>query len=169
MDLAHAIDALNQNAVAIQALATVSGEQARWKPSPDDWSILEIINHLADEEREDFRQRLDYTLHRPGEAWPPIDPAGWVVSRDYNARDPDESLADFLVERGASLAWLRRLATPDWSQAYHHPAAGRMTAGDLLASWVAHDGLHIRQLAEVRRAYLQVVYPGALIEYAGDW
>ena len=40
-------------------------EQARWKPTPNDWSILEVINHLYDEEREDFRVRIDYTLHRP--------------------------------------------------------------------------------------------------------
>ena len=35
----------------------ISLEQARWKPAPDKWSILEVINHLYDEEKEDFRQR----------------------------------------------------------------------------------------------------------------
>ena len=34
---------------------SVSNEQARWKPGKDRWSILEVINHLFDEEREDFR------------------------------------------------------------------------------------------------------------------
>ena len=81
MNLAYAIDRLNQNAVAIQALVTVDEAQARWRPAPDEWSILEVLSHLVDEEREDFRQRLDYTLHRPGEAWPATDPPGWVISR----------------------------------------------------------------------------------------
>ena len=124
MNLAYAIDRLNQNAVAIQALVTVDEAQARWKPAPDEWSILEVLSHLVDEEREDFRQRLDYTLHRSGEAWPATDPPGWVISRSYNERDPDQTLAEFLVERGNSLAWLRTLDEPDWSQAYDHPRAG---------------------------------------------
>ncbi len=168
MNLAYAIDRLNQNAVAIQALVTVDDAQARWKPAPDEWSILEVLGHLVDEEREDFRQRLDYTLHRHGEAWPATDPPGWVKSRAYNDRDPDQTLAEFLVERGNSLAWLRKLDEPDWLHAYDHPSGRRITAGDLLASWVAHDGLHLRQLVELQRAYLTVALHGD-IGYAGDW
>ena len=41
---------------------SVSDEQARWKPGKDRWSILEVINHLYDEEREDFRKRLELVL-----------------------------------------------------------------------------------------------------------
>ena len=45
----------------IQAvLAGVDAEQARWKPDADSWSILEVVCHLVDEEREDFRTRLDH-------------------------------------------------------------------------------------------------------------
>ena len=59
---------LARNAETIHRMVNgVSDEQARWKPTPEDWSILEVINHLYDEEREDFRTRIDYTLHRPGE------------------------------------------------------------------------------------------------------
>ena len=39
-------------------------EQARWKPGADRWSLLEVINHLYDEEREDFRKRLAVAGHR---------------------------------------------------------------------------------------------------------
>lgn len=168
-DLAYAVAQLNQNAVAIQGLVTVSVELARWKPAPAEWSILEVLGHLADEEREDFRRRVDYTLNRPGEAWPAIHPGAWVTERRYNEQDPDQTLADFLTERGASLAWLRQQADADWSRSYDHPAGVTLTATDLLAAWLAHDGLHLRQLVELHRAYLHVVWPGADIGYAGDW
>ena len=59
----------------------LSLEQARWKPSLDKWSILEVVNHLYDEEREDFRQRLSLVLADPMQPWPPIDPRTWVTSR----------------------------------------------------------------------------------------
>ena len=53
------------HAAAIRSLAQgISDEQARWKPDPDSWSLLEVINHLYDEERQDFRVRLEIILHR---------------------------------------------------------------------------------------------------------
>ena len=110
MDADHLPAQMMENAVRIRTLLQgVSDEQARWKPNADSWSMLEVINHLLDEERRDFRVRLDYTLHRPGEPWPPIDPGGWVTARGYNQRNLEESLAQFLSEREASIAWLRRL------------------------------------------------------------
>jgi len=170
MDSPSLIGRLQHNGDAIMALvAGASDEQMRWKPSPDDWSILEVLNHLIDEEREDFRQRLDFTLHRPGEPWPPIDPPNWVIERRYNERDPDESRIAFQAERAYSLGWLRGLIAPDWRLNYSHPIAGLITAGDLLVSWVAHDTLHIRQLAGLHHAYLAVVAPDADIRYAGEW
>ena len=56
---------LAQGAETIQGLvAGVSAAEARVRPSPEAWSILEVVAHLLDEEREDFRPRLDLVLHR---------------------------------------------------------------------------------------------------------
>ena len=53
--------------------------QAMWKPAEDEWSILEVVNHLAEEETDDFRVRLGQLLEDPRKAWPPIDPETSVV------------------------------------------------------------------------------------------
>jgi hypothetical protein len=93
MDLDWIIVHMDKNAQAIQALVQgISDELARWKPGPGDWSILEVINHLHDEEIEDFRAHLDLILNRGDEPWPRIDPEGWVVERRYNERDLAQSL-----------------------------------------------------------------------------
>jgi len=34
-------------------------EQARSKADPAPWSVLEVVTHLRDEEREGFRVRID--------------------------------------------------------------------------------------------------------------
>ena len=160
---------LAQAAETIQGLvAGVSATEARVRPAPDSWSILEVVAHLLDEEREDFRPRLDLVLHRPEETWAPIDPAGWVTARGYNDRDLGETLAAFLAERARSLAWLASLSAPDWTREYRAPF-GPITAGDLLASWVAHDLLHTRQLLELRRARLLTLTAPHRTQYAGDW
>ncbi|MGD8473008.1 MAG: DinB family protein [Anaerolineae bacterium] len=169
MDMQQLLSQMLDNAERVRTLAQgVSDQQARWRPRPDSWSILEVINHLLDEERNDFRVRLDYTLHRPGEPWPPIDPGGWVAERGYNQQDLDTSLAQFLSERKTSIAWLRALSQPDWEAAYEAPW-GPIRAGDLLASWVAHDLLHMRQLVELQWAYATGELAPYRPDYAGEW
>ena len=69
IDARAAADRLAANADAFAALVDgVSDEQARWQPEPTQWSILEVVNHLADEEVEDFRRRMETTLLHPGQA-----------------------------------------------------------------------------------------------------
>jgi hypothetical protein len=151
-----------------QLVAGITPTEARFKPDAESWSTLEVICHLYDEEREDFRQRLDIMLHRPTEKWPPIDPTGWVVARKYNERDLAEMVSNFVRERQNSLAWLNSLSNPNWEAEYAAPF-GVMKAGDMLGSWVAHDQLHLRQLVELRRArVLQLAAPYE-VRYAGEW
>jgi uncharacterized damage-inducible protein DinB len=158
------------NAKVFEALFRgVSDEQARWKPAPESWSLLEVVNHLYDEEREDFRQRLDLTLHQPGVEWPPIDPQGWVVARGYNQRDLEQSLNALLQERQNSLVWLRSLQNPNWDTSRTAPWGQQMRAGDLLAAWLAHDHLHIRQMNELHYAYHKIRSEPYQVEYAGEW
>lgn len=170
MNLSWAIQQLTSNGESIARLcAAVSNEQARVKPDPAAWSILEVVNHLYDEEREDFRQRVDLTLHQPNSDWPPIDPEGWVTSRAYQQRDLRESIANFTAERKRSIEWLHGLQSPDWTIARAHPSGFVLRAGDLLSAWVAHDLLHLRQLLELHYHLATLEARPYGVEYAGDW
>jgi hypothetical protein len=146
----------------------VTQVESQVKPTPESWSILEVVCHLADEEREDFRQRVDLTLHHPGEPWPPIHPGAWVTERRYNERDLEQALSDFLAERTKSLVFLKGLEGANWDASVVTPY-GERKAGDLLGSWVAHDNLHMRQLVELRRFRLQKLTDPYDIGYAGEW
>ncbi|MGD2000567.1 MAG: DinB family protein [Desulfobacterales bacterium] len=145
----------------------LADEQARWKPGADRWSLLEIINHLCDEEREDFRTRLALVLSDPDAPWPAIDPEGWVVQHDYNERNLNESLGNFFRERATSITWLHDLASPDWQAIHHHPKMGPMSAELLLANWLAHDLFHIRQVNDLHFAYLTQLVAPVSLGYSG--
>jgi hypothetical protein len=147
----------------------VSDDDAVWKPPDGAWSILEVVCHLADEEVLDFRQRVGLTLADPCQAWPPIDPEGWAVERRHNEGKLGEVASRFAMLRVESLAWLRSLDRPDWDRTHHHPKFGAFHAGDLLASWAAHDYLHLRQIA--KRMYQMAARDGGeySTRYAGDW
>jgi hypothetical protein len=169
MQADYFITQLTDHAETIRTLAhLVPEEQARWKPGPGQWSVLEVINHLIDEETEDFQEHLDLILHHPEQAWPHIDPQGWVTQRQYNQRTLVQSLAVFIKARQASLDWLKRLTTPNWEAVYASPF-GPIKAGDMLVSWAGHDLLHIRQLVELHWAYSVLIASPYKLDYAGAW
>jgi hypothetical protein len=148
-------------------LQGVPEDQARWKPAPERWSLLEIVNHLHDEEIEDFGTRIELVLSDPARPWPPIDPEGWVVQRGYNERNFRESLSDFLAAREASLGWLNEQKSAAWGTTHHHPRMGAMSAELLLANWLAHDLFHIRQIAELQFAGLSEHVAPLSLKYSG--
>lgn len=169
IDLSFAIAKLGRGESAVVALTKdLDNEQARWRPAAGKWSILEIVNHLVDEERDDFRMRVDLLLHQPGKEWPPIDPEGWCRDRHYNERELVSSVAQFVDERQKSLRWLSELQSPDWQRTYDH-ASGPLRAGDVMLSWMAHDDLHLRQLLGLHHQMAERRSEPFSSRYAGNW
>lgn len=153
----------------VALLAGLPDEDARWKPPSGAWSILEVVCHLADEEVEDFRARLRSTLEAPSRAWAGIDPEGAASERRYNERDLRVELSRFAREREESVRWLRSLHDARWENAHAHPKFGAISAAALLASWSAHDALHLRQIAKRLYELSGRDGNGASTGYAGAW
>ncbi|MCJ7717674.1 MAG: DinB family protein [Anaerolineales bacterium] len=169
MDVPYLKRQLAINRDRIAALArSIPEEQAIWKPDPDTWSILEVINHLADEEEFDFPVRLKMILEGSDKSWPPIDPQGWIVEHKYNEQDLFESLTRYMTLRNTNLVWLNSVENPDWEM-IHEATFGEIKAGDMFVSWVTHDLLHLRQLVELQRFYLEEQAKPFHLDYAGDW
>lgn len=164
------IASLEANAIAIPTmLVGISENDARWKPPSQNWSILEIICHLVDEEKEDFRLRVELTLSAPTRMWPSINPQLWALDRNYQARHLLDMVQQFEYERRRSVAWLKQLSSADWYATYEHPHLGPIRAGDLLAAWAAHDFLHIRQISKRRYEMIGHDAGDFSTQYAGEW
>ena len=109
------------------------------------WSAYEVVGHLIVAERDDWVPRLRRILEH-GESRP-FDP----FPHDATVKDARTPLADLLDEfqrlRAASLRDLRslNLTAADLDRTGMHPALGRVTAGQLIATWAVHDLHHIRQ------------------------
>jgi hypothetical protein len=161
---------LTSDAEAMRALVqTVSDEQAQWKPNPDTWSMKEVMEHVYNEERIDFRKHLKEMFSHPPQPW-----GEWRREEYIPVESCRQALEDFLAERKASLAWLMTLESPDWdkaSSASFGPAGDVLTlrAGDVLVSWVAHDFLHIRQMNELLYAWNEKQASPYSVRYAGGW
>jgi uncharacterized damage-inducible protein DinB len=161
---------MDSNAEAIRALLqTISDEQARWKPDPETWSMQEVMEHIYNEERIDFRKHLKEMFSDPPQPW------GRFRQEEYIAVENClQALEAFLDERKASIAWLKSLVSPDWgitSQATFSFDSDTLvlSAGDVLVSWVAHDYLHMRQMNELTYAWNEKLASPFSVEYAGGW
>ena len=163
------IDELDNNRLVFENLFKhKKKEEYLWKPVQEKWCILEILCHLYDEEREDFRARIRHTFEIPSEPLPSIDPESWVKSREYLKRNYGEMLESFLKERELSVNWLRSLPDPDWDSSCVHSKFGRMSAKMILANWLAHDYLHIRQVLKLNFELLKN-FSSEELDYAGNW
>jgi hypothetical protein len=139
-----------------------------WKPSPDKWCLLEILCHLIDEEKEDFRARVKFALTNSEGQPPAIDPQGWVTKRNYAAQNFSEKRDEFFSERLESIRWLNPLNNEDWHAYFTHSKFGKFTAHYMLTNWLAHDLLHIKQITRLRYDFL-TSRTGENLNYAGEW
>jgi hypothetical protein len=168
IDIADVKRKLSANAQAMRALVEgISDEQAEWKPDEATWSMKQVMAHLYNEERMDFRKHLQELLSDPPQPWDSI-PMPWTPVISCR-----QALVDFLVEREASLAWLNGLGPEDWdtSQQVHFgpDEVLSMSAGEVLHSWPEHDILHLRQMIELHHAWNEKQAAPYLLRYAGGW
>lgn len=162
-------DELERNGVVYETLLHDLPEKMyRWRPAAGKWNLLDIVCHLLDEEREDFRVRVASVLQNPNVALPAIDPEGWVAQRNYQVQDFETTLDSLIQERDKSVDRLRSLKNPHWDNEYDHPKLGGMSAQLFLENWLAHDHLHMRQIISVKFAYLKE-FGTEKLEYAGNW
>ncbi len=163
------IELLDENQRSFKALLkNTSEELIHWKPARDKWNLLEIVCHLYDEEREDFRVRVRSVLEDPNKPLPQFDPLRWVTEHEYNKQEYLHKLLSFLTEREKSVEWLRSLEAPEWGNTYQHPKLGPMSAALFLNNWLAHDYLHIRQINKNKYLFLKAHVKTSL-DYAGNW
>lgn len=160
---------LATNARVFEGLFKISeSEQVFWKPDDNKWCLLEIVCHLVDEEILDFRNRVKTALYPERFEFVPIDPVGWVKSKDYISQNYDQQIQTWLEERTKSIEWLQSLKQPNWESCLVHPELGEMSAWQLLENWLAHDYIHLRQIIRTKRAYLNHIAKKD-ISYAGKW
>jgi len=80
--------------VLTEALAKFPRGMWRYKPASDQWSIHEIVVHIADSEANSYI-RCRRFLAEPGQPLMAYDETGWARELNYHAQDPDDALELF--------------------------------------------------------------------------
>jgi len=149
-------------------LSNIPSELLTWKVNKDNWSLLEVVCHLVDEERLDFRARIEQLQDPNLVAFKPIDPLTWVKDHDYQNQSLTEQIETFKIERANSIDWISNLDLDALNYAIEHQHFGKMSGHMLLQNWLVHDYIHIRQILKIKHAYLKSISQENL-DYAGNW
>ena len=146
-----ALPVLRQTPLTVRALLSdMPGALLHAVEGPGTWSPYDVLGHLIHAERADWMPRVEHILtHGDAVPFPPFD-------REAMLKGPSGAPLSHLIDRFAALraASLSHLDTlqlnpADLHRPGLHPDLGRVTLGQHLATWVAHDMGHLSQIVRV--------------------
>jgi DinB superfamily len=132
------------------------------------WNADGVVGHLIEGEKHNWIPRLKMILQE-GESrvFPEFDRFSHVDGRPE--RGLEEELAEFASLRSVNVAELRRMIVEQGHSldaTGMHPAFGKVSARELISTWVVHDLTHISQIVRVfSNRYREDV--GPWVEYLG--
>ena len=80
------------------ALAEIPRQAWEFKPAPNEWSVHEVIIHMADSESMGA-MRARKLIAEPGSTLMPYDDAGWAVNLNYAKQNLEDALQTFRLAR----------------------------------------------------------------------
>ncbi|MGH2537316.1 MAG: DinB family protein [Candidatus Promineifilaceae bacterium] len=119
------------------------------RPEPDQWSLVEVICHLRDVEREVHQSRFQATLSADNAFLPGVAADEWAAERDYQSQAGPQALSDYLQARQETLEMLANLGPTAWRRSGQHAFFGPTSLHELLFLVVRHDDLHWQQIKEL--------------------
>ncbi|TQR19096.1 DinB family protein [Psychrobacillus vulpis] len=135
-----------------EAIEGLSEEELRYKPSPDKWSIHQILIHVADSEILST-QRLKKVLSEDEPLLMSFDQDAWANGLGYDRLDREHHLLLFQLLRASMLPMLEQLTNEQGERVGVYPDAERFTFKELLEYRVDHVRGHLAQIERVRNAY----------------
>jgi hypothetical protein len=146
-------------------LASVTEEQAIWKPAPNRWSIAEVLEHMSHVEGHGFRLRAERMVTEDNPELEIYDQEALSAAGQYSGRDVEDSFDHFEEQRENNVAWLTGLPARTLSRTGKHRELGTITLGELMNEWAFHDLGHIRQISEIVRALVYYPNMGGFTKY----
>jgi hypothetical protein len=138
----------------IESLERFSREMWQYRPAEDQWSIHEIVVHIADSEANSY-VRCRRFLAEPGETLMAYDEMRWGRELDYLDQNPEDALALFRWLRKLSYDLIKTAPEEVWSRECYHPEDGMITMDDWLDTYQRHIPDHISQMESIHQSWLE--------------
>jgi len=136
----------------IATLAGLNAAQLHHRPAEGEWSIHEIVIHLADSEVMGY-ERLRKTLAEEDATLTVYDEAQWAQKLSYQTQDRELAISLFRTLRASTSALFRFLPTTAWELTSNHPERGKISVYDLFNIYLDHGEIHLQQIAHIKQAF----------------
>lgn len=133
------------------ALEGLNEAQLQQVLAKDEWSIHEIVIHLADSEVVGY-WRLRQTLAEEDSVLPAYDEALWAKKLAYRTQSRGLAIALFANLRASSAALLRSLPADTWAHTAIHSERGKMNLYDIFTIYLEHGEIHLQQIERIKRS-----------------
>jgi hypothetical protein len=140
----------------MKTLKNLPKEMWQFKPSDNEWSIHEILIHLADSEANGYI-RCRRFIAEPGSKVMAYDQDLWTNALKYYSQSTDEALELFKFLRVMSYNLIKNLPEKAWSNVVEHSENGIMTLDNWLDVYEKHISSHIEQMKRVYSAWEKTV------------
>jgi hypothetical protein len=117
----------------------------RYRPAPDQWSIVEIIGHITDVAAL-WPGRTRQMLASEHPTLMAVDPT-WVRQRDYQNKQPSFLMITLAEQRAEYVEFLRSLRPSQLARTGIHPTLGPLTVAEGIVALADHDRGHSEQIA----------------------
>lgn len=125
----------------------ISDIQYSRRPKSDEWSLIEIISHMADVDEEVNLPRLQTII---SEDFPFIEAAltdQWAEERKYINGNAIKELKRFISNRTSMINVIDNLSLQQWDKSINHAIFGPTPTSELVKFITQHDRIHINQMA----------------------
>jgi FMN phosphatase YigB (HAD superfamily) len=129
----------------------LAAPQWKVKPSPEEWSLTEIVCHLRDVEVEINYSRLMRILQGNNPFIAGRNSDLWASERNYQAKNGQEALREFLDFRKKTVHLLENLQPHEWDLKARHAIFGPITLFELVEINASHDRLHLQTASQLAR------------------
>ncbi len=130
----------------VAALAEVPKEAMQFKPDPKEWSVHEIIIHIADSES-NAALRARKLIVEPGELLMSYDQDEWTISLKYHEHSVEDALETTRLVRKTTYELLKRQPDEVFTHSVKHPEFKEpYTFEKWIDIYSAHIPGHIEQI-----------------------
>lgn len=135
------------------ALAEVPREAWEFKPAPQEWSVHEVIIHMADSETMGAI-RLRKLIAEPGSTLMTYEEAKWADLLDYRNQDVEDALQILKLTRQTTYRLLKTLSDRVFMHSVSHPKYDMpYTIEKWLDTYSRHIPEHIEQLKKTYQTW----------------
>jgi hypothetical protein len=117
------------------------------RPGPGAWSLIEIVCHLRDIDREVHQPRFERILSTASPFLPAVNTDPWADERHYAAESGPDALALLAEQRVLMLRQLESLSPEAWDRPARHALLGPTSLAEVASIAADHELLH---LADIR-------------------